>query len=96
MNRTEIRYLNQIAFKLCPEYDVIKRVLSTTLIDSTEHIQGCLMTYDGACDRNMESHDGVVSLCRMIIWSYRYDPTTWAKECKTGYYFGKISHENKA
>ena len=32
------------------------------LKDSTEHIQGCLMTYDGACDGNMESHDGVVRL----------------------------------
>ena len=71
-------------------------VLSTTLNDSTEHIQGCLMTYDGACDGNMESHDGVVRLCRMRIWSNRYDPTTWAKESKTGYYFGQISHENKA
>ena len=51
-----------------------------TLKDSTEHIQGCLMTYDGACDGNMESHDGVVRLCRMRIWSDRYDSTTWAKE----------------
>ena len=28
-----------------------------TLKDSTEHIQGCVMTYDGACDGNMESQD---------------------------------------
>ena len=83
--------LKLIEIKL--KYDV---VLSMTLKDSTEHIQGCLMTYDGACDGNMESHDGVVRLCRMRIWSNRYDPTTWAKESKTGYYFGQISHENKA
>ena len=56
-----------------------KVVLSTTLKDSIEHIQGCLMTYDGACDGNMESQDGIVRLCRMRIWSNRYDPTTWAK-----------------
>ena len=54
------------------------------------------MTYDGACDGNMESHDGVVRLGRMRIWSNRYDPTTWAKASKTGYYFGQITHENKA
>ena len=57
---------------------------------------GCLMTYDGACDGNIESHDGVVRLCRMRIWSNLYDPTTWAKESKTEYYFGQIFHENKA
>ena len=54
------------------------------------------MTNDGACDGNMESHDGAVRLCGMRIWSNRNDPTTWAKERKTVYYFGQISHENKA
>ena len=54
------------------------------------------MTYDGAGDGNMESHDGVLRLYRMRIWSNRYDSTTWSKESKTEYYFGKISHENKA
>ena len=47
-----------------------------TFKDSTEYIQGCLMTYAGACDANMESHDGVVRLSRMKIWPNRYDPTT--------------------
>ena len=77
-----------------------------TLKDSTDseeydvkrHIQGCLMTNDGACDGNIESHDGVVRLYRMRIRSNRYDPTTWAKESKTGYYLGKflmkIKHES--
>ena len=63
---------------------ILKLVLSTTLKDSTEHIQWCLMTYEGAFDGNMESRDGEVRLCRMRIWSHRYDPTTWAKESKTG------------
>ena len=54
------------------------------------------MTYDGACDDNMESHDGVVRLCRMRTCFNRYDPKTWTKESKMGYYFGQISHENKA
>ena len=54
------------------------------------------MTYYGAFDGNMESHDGVVRLCMMRIWSNRYDPNTWTKESKTGYYFGLIFHENKA
>ena len=61
-----------------------------TLKDSTEHIQGCLMTYYGACDGNKESHDGVIRLFRMKIWSNRYDLTTWTKESKTAYYFGQI------
>ena len=29
-----------------------------TLKNSREHIQGCLIPYDGVCDGNMESHDG--------------------------------------
>ena len=53
------------------------------------------MNYYGACDGNMESHNAVVRLCRMRIWSSRYDPTIWIKEGKTGYYFGQISHENE-
>ena len=56
------------------------------------------MTYDGACDGNMESHDNVVRLCRMRIWSNRYDPTTWVKESKTGTTLDKfpikIKHES--
>ena len=32
----------------------------------------------------------------MRIWSNRYDPNSWVKESKTGYYFWQISHENKA
>ena len=56
----------------------------------------CLYQY------NTESHDGVVRVCLMRIWSNRYDLTTWALdptiylESKTGYYFGLISFENKA
>ena len=42
-------------------------ILSMTLKDSSEHIQECLMTYYGACDGNMEPHDGVVRLCRIRI-----------------------------
>ena len=68
----------------------------TTFKYSTEHIHMCLMTNDGACDGKMDSHDGEVRLCRMKIWSKRYDPTTWAKEGKTGFYFRQIFHENKA
>ena len=49
------------------------------------------MTYDGACDGNMESDDGVVRLFRMKIRSNRYDPTTWAKESKTDKFHMKIS-----
>ena len=47
-----------------------------TFKDSTENIHGCLTIYYGACDGNMESHDGLESLFRMglerlfrmIIW----------------------------
>ena len=62
------------------------------LKDSTEHSHGRLM----ACDEIIESQDGVLRLCRIRVWSNRYDPTTWTKESKTGYYFGQIFHENKA
>ena len=63
---------------------------------STEHIQRCLLTYYDDCDGNMESHDGVVRLSRLRILSNRYNPTTWAKESKTGYFLGQIYHENKS
>ena len=74
----------------------LKRDLSMTLKDSKYHSQGCLMTYYDACDGSIESQDSVGGLCRVRIWSNRYDPTAWAKESKTGYYFGQVSLENKA
>ena len=67
-----------------------------TLKDSTKHSQGCLMAYYGARDGSKQSQDCVVMICRMRLWSNRYDTITWAKESKTGYYFGQIYHENKA
>ena len=51
------------------------------------------MIYYNACDGSMESQDGVESLCKMRIWSNRYDHTTWAKESKTGNHYGQIYHE---
>ena len=50
-----------------------------TLKDSTEHIQGCLMYYDVACNGNMESHDVLwckvkFELPRSAPW---IDPIEW-------------------
>ena len=43
---------------------------------------------NGACHGKIKSQNGVIGLCKMKIRSNRYDPTTWAKESETRYYFG--------
>ena len=80
-------------FKAFKTFD---KFLSMTLKDYTEHSQGCLMAYKGACNGRMKSQDGVIGLSRMRIRSNGNNTTTCAKESKLEYYLGQISHEKKA